>query len=160
MQLYKPRGFSEFFQDTFAFLRQNGKHMFKYYFIINGLFLLILSVLAYFFTKFYSEILFGGLGSDNPSAIDDYISENTGIFILLFSVFLIVGLISALVSYAFIPIYLKLYAEKGRKNFFTSDIVNSYKENVGKLLVFLVCGILIGIPLLLLFGIIGFILAI
>jgi len=50
MQLYKSRDFSAFFQDTFAFLKQNGKHYFKHYFIVNGIFLMILMVLGYFFT--------------------------------------------------------------------------------------------------------------
>ena len=46
MQLYKSRGFGEYFQDTFAFLKQNGKHLFKHFFIINGIFLLILMVIG------------------------------------------------------------------------------------------------------------------
>ena len=85
MQLYKSRGFSEFFQDTFSFLKQNGKHYFKHFFIINGIFLLILMVIGYFISKFYSEFLFNGiLQSENSNTVlDNYMNENIGVFVLL-----------------------------------------------------------------------------
>ena len=160
MQLYKSRDFSAFFQDTFAFLKQNGKHYFKHYFIINGIFLLILLVLGYFFTKFYSEMLFGGILQNNPNAIDDYMNDNSGLFMLLLFLFLTVGLIAGLISYAYTAIYLKLYIENNGSNFDTKAIINSYKANIGKLIVFLLCGLLIAFPILLVSGIIMFVLAI
>jgi hypothetical protein len=161
MELYKTRGFSEFFQDTFSFLKQNGKHFFKHYFIINGIFLLILSVLGYFFTKFYSDFLFSGILKNNStSVVDEYMNENLGLFIIMIFVFLIVGLTAAIVSYAFPAIYLKLYNEKCGTNFETQDIVNTYKANIGKLFVFVICSIIIAIPLLFVFVICGFILMI
>ncbi|TXG39134.1 hypothetical protein [Seonamhaeicola maritimus] len=161
MQLYKSRGFSEFFQDTFGFLKQNGKHFFKHYFIINGIFLLILMTFGYFFTKFYSELIFGGvLQGKSTNVLDEYINENAGWFVVLLLLFLLVALISAIISYAYTPIYLKLYAEKGGKNFETKDLVDSYKNIIGKLIIYLVCCILLGIPLIIVFAICGFILAI
>lgn len=160
MQLYKSRDFSAFFQDTFAFLKQNGKHYFKHYFIINGIFLLILLVLGYFFTKFYSEMLFGGILQNNPNAIDDYMNDNLGLFMLLLFLFLTVGLIAGLISYSYTAIYLKLYIENNGSNFDTKAIINSYKANIGKLIIFLLCGLLIAFPILLVSGIIMFVLAI
>ena len=160
MQLYKSRGFSEFFQDTFAFIKQNGKHLFKHFFIVNGIFLLILMVLGYFFTKFYSDIIFGGLMNNNANVIDDYMNENAALFILLACVFIIVGLIAAIISYAYIPIYLKLHNEYGTQNFGTQEIINVYKTNIGALFIFMICSILIGIPLLITAGVLGFIMAI
>lgn len=161
MKLYKTRGFSEFFQDTFSFLKLNGKHFFKQYFIINGIFLIILSVLGYFFTKFYSELIFSGILQNNSTTvIDDYINENLGLFIIMIFVFLIVGLIAGIVSYAFPAVYLKLYNEKGGTTFETRDIINTYKANIGKLIVFIICSIIIAIPLLFVFAICGFILMI
>ncbi|MFY0713177.1 hypothetical protein J1D01_05840 [Seonamhaeicola sp. NFXS20] len=152
MQLYKSRGFSEFFQDTFAFLKQSGKHFFKHYFIVNGIFLLILIVMGYFFTKFYTDVVFGGLvGGQSTTAIDDYMNENLGLFILFLLIFVIVALVSGIVSYAYVPIYLKLYEEKGEKNFSTNDIVTLYKNNIGKLVIYLVCCFILAIPMLILF---------
>lgn len=160
MQLYKSRGFGEYFQDTFAFLKQNGKHLFKNFFIINGLFLLILMVMGYFFSKFYTEVIFGSLIYDSPSVIDDYMNENAGLFILLLVVFIIVALIAGVISYSFIPIYLKLYTERDGKNFNATDLIKSYKANIGKIMLYLICGIILGFLVFLIAGIASFVLTI
>ncbi len=160
MQLYKSRDFSAYFQDTFSFLKQNGKHYFKHFFIINGIFLIILMVLGYFFTKFYSDIVFGGYLQNNPNAIDDYLNNNSGLIVLFVLVFISVGLISSLISYAYTPIYFQLYSKHESSNFSVKSIIDCYKLNFGKLLVFLICGILIGIPILIATGILTFVLVI
>jgi hypothetical protein len=162
MQLYKSRGFSEFFQDTFSFLKQNGKHYFKHFFVINGIFLLILMVIGYFITKFYSEFLFSGIfqGSNSNTVIDNYMNENFGVFMLLIIVFVIAGLIAGLISYSYTSIYLKLYSENEGNNFNTQQIIQVYKQNLGKLFVFLACSILLGIPLVIVLGLGAFVLMI
>jgi len=162
MQLYKSRDFSAFFQDTFSFIKQNGKHYFKHFFIINGIFLLILMVIGYFVTKFYTDFLFGGVlqGGNSSTVFDDYMNENFEIFILLAFVFISVGLVAGLISYSYSAIYLKLYSEHGGKNFDTQQIIQVYKQNLGKLFIFLVCGILLGIPLMIVLGIGAFVLMI
>lgn len=160
MQLYKSRGFGEYFQDTFAFLKQNGKHLFKHFFIINGIFLLILIVIGYFFSKFYTEVLFGGLINGNTSALDEYMNQNSGVFILLLFVFIIVGLIATVISYSYVPIYLKLYTQHDGKNFTATDIINTYKANIGKIFIFLLCGIVVAIPVTISAGILIFVLTI
>ncbi|WP_204346528.1 hypothetical protein [Psychroserpens algicola] len=160
MLLYKSRGFGEYFQDTFAFLKQNGKHLYKHFFIINGAFLLILMVMTYFISKFYTDIVFGGFVNGNVNALEKYINENSGLFALLFIVFLIIGVVAAIISYAFVPIYLKLYVKHDGKHFSASDIIKSYKHNIGKILVFLICGLLILIPIAIFAGIVSFILSI
>lgn len=159
MQLYKSRGFSEFFQDTFAFLKSNGPHFFKHYLIINGIFLIIMMVMMYFFTKFYTDVIFGGL-SGNPTIMDDYMNENMGMFILLVIVFIVVALIAGVISFAFVPLYLKLYGERNGQNFGTLELVSAYKSNIGKIFIFLICGFLLGIPLVVIMGIGMFILMI
>lgn len=148
MQLYKSRGFSEFFQDTFTFLKQEGKHFFKHYFIINGAFLLILVVLGYFFTKFYTDFIFGGLlEGKSTTLVDDYINENLGLFVLMALVFIVVALIAGMVSYAYPAIYLKLYSNHEGSRFDTTHLINAYKSNLGKLVIYILCSILIAIPL-------------
>jgi len=160
MQLYKSRGFGEYFQDTFAFIKQNGKHLFKHFFIINGIFLLILMVMGYFFSKFYTEVIFGGLVNNNPNVLDEYMNQNAGLFFLLLVVFIIVALFAGIISYAFVPIYLKLYCERDGKNFNATDLINAYKANIGKIFIFLICGILLALPLLIFIGLLAFILTI
>ncbi len=109
MQLYKSRGFGELFQDTFAFLKQNGKHLFKHFIIINGIPLILLLILGYFFSKFFGDIFSGSVFSDNSAAMDNYINENLGVFSLLVMVLVILGVLAGMIWYAFIPFYLKLY---------------------------------------------------
>lgn len=160
MQLYSSRNFGEYFQDTFAFIKQNGKHLFKNFFIINGIFLLILMVMGYFFSKFYTDVVLGGIISSNPNALDEYINQNSGLFFLLAILFIIIGLIAGLISYSYIPIYLKLYAKNNNKDFSASDIINEYKANIDKILIFLICGIIIAIPIAIVAGLLVFVLAI
>ena len=161
MQLYKPRGFGEYFQDTFAFLRRHGKHFYQQFFIINGIFLLILIVIGYFFSQFYKDMLFSGfVGNNGGNAYEEYINQNAVLFLILLSVFTIVGLISAIISYAYVPIYLKLYAQKNNINFSATDIINTYKANIGKIFLFLICGIVVAIPTLIISGLLIFLLSI
>ena len=86
--------------------------------------------------------------------------QNSGVFILLILVFIIVALLAAVISYSFVPIYLKLYIQREGQNFNATDIINTYKANIGKLFIFLICGILVAIPLMLGVGILLFVLAI
>ena len=162
MQLYKSRGFSEYFQDTFTFLKLNGKHFFKHYFIVNGIFLLILMVLGYFFTKFYTEFIFGGIlnQGNNPNVFEEYMNDNGPLFFLLAFLFVIVGLVAGIISYSYTPIYLKLYSEKDGKNFGTTEIVDTYKSKIGNIFIFLIVSIGVGLLLLIPTVIIMFVLAI
>ena len=159
MQLYKSRGFGEFFQDTFAFLKHNGGHLFKNFFIINGIFLLILMVMSYFFGKFYTDVLFSGING-TTNVIDDYLNQNATMFLLLVFLFIVIALIAGIISYSFLPIYLKLYAAHNGKQFTASDIIDVYKNNIGKMLIFLVCAIVIAIPLAIFVGLLAFVLTI
>ena len=148
MQLYKSRDFSEYFQDTFAFIKQNGRHLFKHFVIINGIPLMILLVLGYFFSKFYGDIFSEGMLNGNNSAIDSYINENSGGFSLLIITFVIIAFLAGMIWYAFIPFYLKLYHEKNGINFSSSDIMNCYKTHLGKIFIFFICGLLLALPML------------
>lgn len=153
MQLYKSRGFNEFFQDTFSFLKANGAHLYKHFFIINGVFLILLMTIGYFFMQLYRNFVMSSFGAPEMESIDTYMNDNMGLFILLFILFMIVALVAGVISYAFVPIYLKLYDKTNSTNFSTKEIIDEYKANIGKLFIFLVCGIIIGIPLLIATGI-------
>ena len=149
MQLYKYRGFNDFFQDTFTFLKLNGVHFFKHYFVVNGIFLLILMALGYLFTKFYTEFTIGGImNPQNSNIFEDYINENGPLFFLLLALFLIAGLIAGIISYSYTPIYLKLYSERDGKNFGTKDIVNTYTSSLGLIFIFLIVSIFVGLILI------------
>jgi len=159
-QLYKSRDFGALFQDTFAFLKKSGGHLFKHFFLVNGLFLLILSVLGYFFTKFYTDIVFGGILNGSSSSMDSYLNDNAGLFVLLAVTFITVGLTAAVVSYSYIPIYLKLYDKHRGTSFGTNHILSAYKTNIIKILKFLLCGLVIAIPMFIGLGLVSFMLII
>ncbi|WP_299892107.1 hypothetical protein [uncultured Lacinutrix sp.] len=157
MQLYQNRGFNEFFQDTFTFLKLNGKHYFKHYFIINGALLLILAVLTYYMSKFYTDTVYGnllgGVGVNNSNPFEDYMNENFGMFFLIMLGIIIMFMILGIVSYAYTPIYFKLYEKNNNTSFSTKDIIDMYKKHSGKLVLFIVFGILLAIPVGIAFGI-------
>jgi len=159
MQLYKSRGFGEYFGDTFTFLRHHGKHFFKQYFIVTGIFLLILLVLAYFASKFYREffnsMLGGGFATSNQLAFEDYMNENAFLIGIFVFAFITIGLVAAIISYAYPPIYLKLYNEHSGSHFNTQDIVSVYKKKVGTLIVFLLASIFTGFLLMIPIAIVG-----
>lgn len=159
MQLYKSRDFGELFQDTFSFLKTNGKHFLKHYLIVNGIFLIIMMVMMYFFSKFYTNLIFGGLYG-NPTMMDDYMNENFGLFALVVVMFVVIALIAGVISFSFMPLYLKLYVKHHGTFFGTSELISAYKSNIGKIFIFLICGFLIGIPLFVALGIGAFIMVI
>ena len=158
MQLYKSRDFSAFFQDTFTFVKCHGKHFFKHFFIVNGLILLVLMVMGYFFMNFYTDVVFGKMTQNNPNILDDFMNENGGTFIVLFIAFLVVGLVFSIFMHAYPAIYLKLYNTHDGTAFGTAEIVKVYKANIGKLFTFLASSILISIPLLIFLGILAVVL--
>ncbi len=147
MQLYKNRGFSEFFSDTFSFLKEDGKHFFKHFFIVNGIFILILMVLSYFFMSFYFEGIMSGM--ENPNALDGpdaFFNENLPLIIIFGSLFAIAVLVLGALIFSFTPIYLKLYSERRGPDFHTKEIVSEFRKNLGKIAVFFLVTLLISIP--------------
>ena len=158
MQLYKSRTFGAYFQDTFGFIKSNGGHFFKHFFIINGIFILMLMVLGYFFMQFYTDVLFGGISQNNPNVFDEMINENMGWFIFLFILFLVASILFGVMMYAYPIFYLDLYHKLGRKAFGTAELVTAYKQNLLKLFIFILAGILIGIPIIMVMGAVVFVL--
>ncbi len=131
MQLLKIRNFSTFFSDTFKFIRENGKHFFTNYFIINGVFLLI-------------------------TLLKNYNTE-IGSFSFVFEmVFALFSMIFGLINWTFVTIYMILYNKLGT-NFNYRDILNYYKENIGKIIIFILVSILLAIPAIIIFYIAFFI---
>lgn len=173
-ELYKKRDLSANFSDTTAFFKSFGKHYFKNYFVINGIFLMVLVVLIYFISKIYMEVLFSGITNrqNNPNYLMAYFNNNIPFIMggFLFTFLLIV--ILSMLNISFPVVYLKLFEKNNSNNFSTQEIINSLKANIGKMIVFflgclfiimplaiiifgllvLLCFILIGFPLLFIVG--------
>ncbi|MBC9796574.1 hypothetical protein [Sinomicrobium weinanense] len=150
IQLYKKREFGELFSDTFAFLRQTGKHFYKNYFLINGAFILVLMVLAYFFMKVYTSLLATSQGPINPDAtIENYFNDNALLIVIFMAVFALVAVFVTFITYIYTPVYMLLYAKKGAADFTTKDIVNTLKKNTGKLFIYFFASMLISLAVFL-----------
>jgi hypothetical protein len=165
MELLKRRKFSDIFNDTFTLLMEDGKHFFKNYFILNGLPLLFFLILVYFLsTTFY------GLGTyqqgDSAEIFMEYTKENSGLFIFLGILSFIFMIIFAIIQYSFVPIYLMLYQKNNGANFTAKEIFDvMFKQKLGRIIIFILAsilvGILIAIPLIIImfisiFTIVGF----
>ena len=153
--LFKKRDFSSYISDTFSFLKLFGKHFFKNYFIINGGFLLILSVLLYFMIKVYFEVLFSASGAPQGSYFQQYFDDNLGLFIGSISIFGILIIVLSLLNVAYPIVYLELVSQKNNNDFTTADIISLLKQNIGKLLKFFLGSIFVVLPILaIVFGIV------
>ncbi|WP_461532379.1 hypothetical protein [Sinomicrobium sp.] len=155
IELYKKREFGELFSDTFAFIKQHGKHFFKNYLIINGAFILVLMVFTYFFMKMYSILLTGSALYASNTMLEDYFNNNAtfiGIFVILF---VLVALVVGFITYAYTPIYLWLYSRTGNTDFGRKEIVKMLKDNSGKLITFILMCLLLAIPVFIAAGIVA-----
>ncbi|AXG70483.1 hypothetical protein KORDIASMS9_02723 [Kordia sp. SMS9] len=160
-QLYKSRDFSLFFKDTFAFIKMHGKHFFKNYLIVNGLFLAILIAMNYIAFSSIAEMDAQGLLDEaNQRALLEYIKRNSDAFITYGILYLIVSIIFGVLAFAYVPFYFKLYEKHKGPNFSSKEVVKELMDNIGKLFKFILVTILISIPLLIAFSIVVFIMAI
>ena len=172
-ELYKKRDLSANFSDTIAFFKTFGKHYFKNYFIINGIFLMVLVVLIYFISKIYMEVLFSGISNaqNNPNYLMAYFNNNMALIVGGFIITFLLIVILSMLNISYPIIYLKL-VEKNDNAFSMQEISSGLKNNIGKMIVFLLgcmfvilplafivfgvlaflCLILIGIPLIIIVG--------
>jgi hypothetical protein len=173
-ELYKKRDLSANFSDTTTFFKTFGKHYFKNYFIINGIFLMLLVVLIYFFAKVYMEVIFSGISNPqkSPNLSMAYFNDNLPLIIGSFIVAFLLIIILSMLSISFPVVYFKLLEKTNDDSFSTKEIISALKQNIGKMIIFLVgiifvimplsvivfgllfllCFILIGIPLLFIVG--------
>lgn len=155
-QLFKNRNFSDYISDTFSFFKETGKHFFTHYFIINGGFLLILSVLFYFVFKVYFEVLFSNIGAVNQDfgTLESYFNNNIGLIIGVVVVLFLLILFVSLLNFVYPIIYLNLYDQNKGDSFTTSTILKEMRKNLGRLIGYFFKLFLISIPLLLVLGLV------
>ncbi|PLX08235.1 MAG: hypothetical protein C0596_08065 [Marinilabiliales bacterium] len=155
MQLLKKRSFGDFFNDTFTFIKQNGKHYFKHYFILTGIPIAIMTIISFAFGSTIVRMASYRTGFDN--VIEDFMHEYAMLFILLAAVVGIIAIIFSIIQYTYTPAYLILYNEKG-KDFDFKDIFRFiFKEKIGKIIIYILFVMVIIIPVGLLFGIVSLI---
>lgn len=153
-QLYKKRSFGDMISDTFSFLKATGKHFFKNYFTITGIFLLIVLVLSYFVFKVYFEVAFSSLGTTfGEDPIEQFFGDNLGMIISVGILFFLMMIFVGLLNYSFPVSYFRLYERnKLTTNFTSKDIITEMKSTSGKLLIYFLTMILFTIVMLVIFG--------
>lgn len=169
-ELYKKRELGDNIVDTFTFFKIFGKHFFKIFFIINGVFLLVMGILVYWFLKINFQVVFdNNLGEAKPNYLLNYFNDSYGFLAGFIVLFVLIILVLALFNSSYPIVYLKLI-EKNKTNDFTlNDVITGFRQNLWKILkfciglifiivpvlfisivlMFLLCFVLIGFPLLL-----------
>lgn len=133
LQFFKKRDFGSFISDTFNFFKVYGKNYFKNYFLLNGIFLLLmLVVLAVGFGQFFAQ-LFGSNVSGQSYYFEQYFQENEFMLIITVIGVIILSIAISVIAYAFPVFYMKLASETGRNNFKSDELLAELKKNAGKL---------------------------
>jgi hypothetical protein len=144
MQLLKKREFGDFFNDTFAFIRENGKHFYSRYFQIMVLPLALIVVMIFFLTTTFYGL--SGFQEDFSAIIEDYFNTHSFLAFTFLFLFVLISLIVGVLQFSFTPVYLILYQERGT-DFTARDMLNLiFKKYSGKILLFILTSILIAIP--------------
>lgn len=158
-ELYKKRDLSTNFSDTTTFFKSFGKHYFKNYLVINGIFLMVLVVLIYFISKVYMEVLFSGISNmqNNPNYLMAYFNNNMALIVGGFIITFLLIVILSMLNISFPVIYLKLFEKTNGNTFSTQEIMSGLKANIGKMIVFLLGSMFIILPLaFIIFGLLAF----
>ncbi|NPA46648.1 MAG: hypothetical protein GXO24_05465 [Chlorobi bacterium] len=158
MILYKQRNFSEILNDTFAFIRENGKHFFTLYLQSAGIPLVILIPFFYYYYQLTANTLLDktrGLGL----MISYYYDKYPELLILILIVVAVVFIAFLVINNTFVPAYMYYYQERGT-NFTVRDIFVFIKEHWLRILIFGIIGTIVIIPLGIVAGLLSFILLI
>lgn len=149
--LFKKRTFSDMLSDSFNFFKLEGKHFFKNYFIVNGIFLLLLIALSYFLFKVYFEAMSSTLTSSsnsNYNFAEELFDNNLPLIVGGGIFFGILMLFITLINFAYPVIYLKLYDKNNGNTFQIKDIVNELKSKFGKIFLFFLISLFTVFPLI------------
>lgn len=164
MEFYKKRDFGSIISDTFQFFKENGKNYFKNYFLLNGLLLITLMVIAGLgYREIFSQI-FGGNTEGSGYFLEQYFQNNAGVLIFVAVIVFFLILMISVLNYSYPVFYLKRLSESGNKNIKADEILGDIKSNWKRLLVlflgifFIVSPlalIILGVSYLLIFILIG-----
>lgn len=127
IEFYRMRTFTDMLSDTFLFVRQNFKRLFKGLFFICSPALLLSMIAGFFFWDGYTSLLIWEM--ENPQTIGDPVSMIAGMIFLYLCVFIASTLIMD-VTYS----YIKLYRENKEREITVSMLWQECKKYFWKLL--------------------------
>lgn len=126
--LYQERGFSDYLNDTITFVKQNGKHYFKNYFIICGGVLLLLCVLGYVIMQAYASFIAGSVSGNFD--MENVFGGNIFLFGVIFLLFMLVFFLFSILMYLYPVVYLDLYDQNGGNDFTTNQLFDEIKSRI------------------------------
>lgn len=158
MQFYRTRDFGELISATFDFVQKYGKNYFKNFFLINGIFLILIIVVFWFgFGEIFQQ-LFSSNTEGQQFFFEQYFTENQGVLIVAGILMFILFILLSLVNYSFPVLYMKRLSETGNAHITSNQMIDDIKKNIGKFFIFFVFIIIVMIPIMAIVGVISILL--
>lgn len=146
MQFYQERNFGSLISDTFNFFKTYGKNYFKIYFALNGVLLLMFTLLFIFgYRELMMQLLVGNANGESY-LLESYFNDNFGMLVVVSVLSFILFLALCLVMYTFPVFYMKRLSE-GQTDIKTDELFSDMKKNIGKFLIYLLGLTFILLPL-------------
>lgn len=133
MQFYKKRDFGTFISDSFAFFKQYGKNYFKNFILLNGLLLILMVIVIVLGFREFFGVLFGSNISGQSYYLEQYLSDNVGLFVILGIFLFILSTALMTINLLFPVFYMKRIAE-GKTLIKADDILGDFKTHIRKVL--------------------------
>jgi len=145
-QLYKKRNFNALINDTFVFLKEDGRNFFGTYFKVIGGLLLIITVLTFVVMRVFFENMFNGFGSpEAQQMLETYFDENAVLFVVggIIAAFTLIAI--SLITMSFPVIYLSLLEHVEKPT--AQMIFARLKAKSGKIIVFALTSLITFLPI-------------
>lgn len=165
MQFYKKRDFATLLGDTLDFFKKFGKNFFKNYLMVNGILMIIITVLLVLFYKNIFGQIMGGNMQGETYLFEEFFQENPVLLIISGVALFLLLLATMLVNYSFPVLYIRRLAQMEDRNIRPDQMLEDIKRIIPKFLIFLLGSIFILAPIsfllmaagtVLIFVIIGF----
>jgi len=133
MQFYKKRDFGTLVSDTFQFFKLYGKNYFKNYFLINGIFIIILIALFSFgYREFFLQLFAGNTGGESYY-FEQYFEDNIGLLIFLVVAIFVIAVAVSILAYSFPVFYLKRISQNENAIIKSDEILSDVKQNLTRI---------------------------
>lgn len=145
--LYKKRDFGSYISDTIDFFKKFWKNYFLNFITMNGVLLLILSLIYFFiFKDVFSQI--AANPNETPSLFFD---ENLGTSITLFIIGFFISIIFNIITVAYPIVYLRLVQKTDKETFTASELFNEIKNDFWRIILFGTLSLFTFIPFFIIF---------
>lgn len=151
IQFYKKRDFGSLISDTFSFFKQHGRNFFKNYILINGLLMILLTILFVVgYRSMFAQIFKGNLQGESYY-LESYFQDNPITLVVGGLVFFVIFMAAMMVMYSFPVLYMKRISETGNTTITSDMMLTDLKKHIGKFFIFFLGMLLVSVPFTLVF---------